>query len=107
MNETVLYDVEELGISHYDTKNIIYTDSNFEHTHIKDVLCTMCDQLKERADVAGGIVDWSTLRIETYSGHKAWIFPSFLDGYAITAKVKMKVKEIKIDDNDMMNTLQK
>ena len=100
---------EQIAAGCYVSRKEIYTDNQSAQENFKEIISKLCDKLNEKATLEGGIVDWSTMKIESYDGmYKMYEEPYYTpDLYEVVARAKMRTKVLgSIDDEDIIKTIQ-
>ena len=100
---------EQIAAGSYVSRKEIYIDNQSAQENFKEIVFNLCDKLNEKATLEGGIVDWSTIKIESYDNiHKMYGDPyNAMNYYEVVARAKMRTKVLKpVDDEDIINTIQ-
>ena len=100
---------EQVAAGCYVSRKEIYTDNQSAKESFKEIISNLCDKLNEKATLEGGIVDWSTIKIESYDTmHKMYEEPYYTpDLYEVVARAKMRTKVLgSINDEDIIKTIQ-
>lgn len=100
---------EQITVGCYASRKEIYTDNKRAQENFKEIISNLCDKLNEKATLEGGIVDWSTMKIESYDTmHKMYEDPYYtMYYYEVVARAKMRTKILgPVNDEDIIKTIQ-